>query len=130
CAGLYKHTARLPGRTRLREPSGAHITRGICGILRGPDYVFTEVILRMTEQTTHHLAESISALVDSQASELELQRILKTSQSDPQVKMIWARYQVASAVMRHDMPAFELTDFSARVSAALETEETYVAAVN
>lgn len=85
----------------------------------------------MTEQTTHHLAESISALVDSQASELELQRILKASQSDPEVKMTWARYQVASAVIRHDMPAFELTDFSARVSAALEAEETYnVSSVN
>lgn len=80
----------------------------------------------MTEQTNHHsLAESLSALVDSQASELELQRILKASQSDPEVKTTWARYQVASAVMRREMPAFELTDFSARVSAALDEEEVH-----
>ena len=82
----------------------------------------------MTEQTTHHsLAESLSALVDSQASELELQRILKASQSDPEVKVTWARYQVASAVIRRDMPAFDLTDFSARVSAALDDEAVHEA---
>lgn len=80
----------------------------------------------MTEQTTHHsLAESLSALVDSQASELELQRILKASQSDPEVKATWARYQVASAVIRRDMPAFDLSDFSARVSAALDEEAVH-----
>src|SRR5690606_16967840 len=80
----------------------------------------------MTEHTTHHsLAESLSALVDSQASELELQRILKASQSDPEVKATWARYQVASSVIRRDMPAFDLTDFSARVSAALDEEAVH-----
>ncbi len=76
----------------------------------------------MTEQTYHNLAESISALMDNEASELELQRILKASQSDAGVKATWARYQLASAVMRRDMPAVEVSDFSARVSAALDAE--------
>ena len=80
----------------------------------------------MTQQSTHHaLAESISALVDNQASELELQRVLKASETDPEVKATWSRYQIASAAMRRDLPALELTDFSARLSAALDQEEAH-----
>lgn len=78
----------------------------------------------MTQQSTHHpLAESISALVDNQASELELQRILKTSESDPEVKAIWSRYQVASASMRRDLPGIEISDFASRISAAIDQED-------
>ena len=80
----------------------------------------------MTQQTNSHpLAESISALADNQASELELQRILKASESDPEVSATWSRYQVASAAIRGDLPTFELSDFAARVSAAIDKEETY-----
>jgi sigma-E factor negative regulatory protein RseA len=83
----------------------------------------------MTEQNNHHpLAESLSALVDNQASELELQRILKASQSDLEVNATWSRYQVAGAVMRGEMPAFELNDFAARISAAIDAEETHTGA--
>lgn len=82
----------------------------------------------MTQQTTQHpLAESISALMDNQASELELQRILKTSDSDAEVKATWSRYQIASAALRRDLPSIELSDFAARISAALDEEETYSA---
>src|SRR5690554_4305583 len=80
----------------------------------------------MTEQIiSRPLAESISALVDNQASELELQRILKATQTDPEVRMTWARYQVASAVIRRDLPVFEWSDFSSRVSAAIDNEEAH-----
>jgi sigma-E factor negative regulatory protein RseA len=95
------------------------------------DHVFTEVILSMTEQTiSQPLAESVSALVDNQTSELELQRILKASQSDPEVKMIWGRYQIASSVIRGNMPAFEVNDFAARMSAALDEEEAHGASTS
>ena len=80
----------------------------------------------MTQQSTHHpLAESISALVDNQASELELQRILKSSESDPEVKAIWSRYQVASASMRRDLPNIEISDFASRISAAIDEEDAH-----
>lgn len=83
----------------------------------------------MTEQNNHHpLAESLSALVDNQASELELQRILKASQTDPEVNATWSRYQVAGAVIRGDMPAFQMNDFAARISAAIEAEEVHTGA--
>lgn len=74
------------------------------------------------QQTPQSLAESLSALVDNQASELELQRILKASQTDIEVKATWARYQVISAGVRRDLPSFEMSDFAARVSAAIDAE--------
>lgn len=83
----------------------------------------------MTQQTTHHpLAESISALMDNEASELELQRILKASESDSDLKATWSRYQVASAALHRDLPLIEMSDFAARVSAALEHEESHSSA--
>jgi sigma-E factor negative regulatory protein RseA len=80
----------------------------------------------MTEQTTHHpLAESLSALMDDQASELELQRLLKASESDAELKEAWSRYQLISAAMRRDLPTVASGGFSDRVSAAIAGEETY-----
>ncbi|HTF85759.1 MAG TPA: sigma-E factor negative regulatory protein [Cellvibrio sp.] len=80
----------------------------------------------MTQQNTHHpLAESLSALMDNEASELELQRVLKASDADSEVKATWSRYQVARAALHRDLPMLEVGDFAARVSAALEQEETH-----
>jgi sigma-E factor negative regulatory protein RseA len=86
----------------------------------------------MSEQNRpHNLAESISALMDNQASELELQRILKASEQDAEVKATWARYQVASAALRGEQtPVFTaaaMSDFSARMSAAIDAEDALVA---
>lgn len=84
----------------------------------------------MTQQTTPNpLAESISALVDNHASELELQRILKSSELDPEVKATWSRYQIASAAMRRDLPILEISDFADRVSATLDQEEIHSTAL-
>jgi sigma-E factor negative regulatory protein RseA len=88
----------------------------------------------MSEQNRpHSLAESISALMDNQASELELQRILKASEQDPEVKATWSRYQIASAVVRGEAGQSQSAcllgaDFAARISAAIEAEATPVAA--
>lgn len=82
----------------------------------------------MSEQNRPQiLAESISALMDNQASELELQRILKASEQDADVKATWSRYQITSAVLRGDQtPVFsssDMSDFAARLSAAINAEE-------
>ncbi|WP_111640390.1 sigma-E factor negative regulatory protein [Marinimicrobium alkaliphilum] len=77
----------------------------------------------MTEPTHHHpLAESLSALMDDQADEMELQRLLKASESDAELKATWSRYQMASASLRRDLPATAPSDFGARLSAALADE--------
>jgi sigma-E factor negative regulatory protein RseA len=80
----------------------------------------------MTEQIQPPvLAESLSALMDNEASELELQRLLKALDADPEVKTTWSRYQVASAGLKGKLPVMASSDFAARVSAAIDSEETY-----
>ncbi|RYY74881.1 MAG: mucA [Gammaproteobacteria bacterium] len=89
----------------------------------------------MSEQNRPQiLAESISALMDNQASEFELQRILKASEQDADVKATWSRYQITSAVLRGDQdPVFSastMSNFSARLSAAIADEETFISNKN
>lgn len=48
----------------------------------------------------HHLYESLSALVDNEASELELHRILSESEKDPSVRARWHRYQLARTALK------------------------------
>jgi sigma-E factor negative regulatory protein RseA len=87
----------------------------------------------MSEQNRPQtLAESISALMDNQASELELQRILKASEQDAEVKATWSRYQIASSFLRGEQIRGEQasvvgSDFAARISAAIDAEEALVA---
>lgn len=80
----------------------------------------------MTEQIQSPvLAESLSALMDNQASELELQRLLKALDADQELKSTWSRYQIASAGLKGDVPVLASSDFASRVSAAIDAEETY-----
>lgn len=80
----------------------------------------------MTEQIQSPvLAESLSALMDNQASELELQRLLKALDADPELKSTWSRYQIASTGIKGDVPVLASSDFASRVSAAIDAEETY-----
>ncbi|MCU1715924.1 sigma-E factor negative regulatory protein [Pseudomonas sp. 5P_3.1_Bac2] len=71
----------------------------------------------MSQQT---LQESLSAVMDNQADELELRRVLAASE-DPELRATWARYQTARAAMRKETlyPSF---DISAAVSAAIADE--------
>lgn len=86
----------------------------------------------MSEQNRPQvLAEAISALMDNQASELELQRILKASEQDAEVKATWSRYQIASAALRGELRGEQapivMSDFAARISAAIDEEDALVA---
>jgi sigma-E factor negative regulatory protein RseA len=91
----------------------------------------------MSEQNPSQvLAESISALVDNRASELELQRILKASEQDPDVKATWSRYQLVGSVLRGEQshqlhgqqPVMAPLDFAARISAAIAEEDALTSA--
>ncbi|WP_331345644.1 sigma-E factor negative regulatory protein [Cellvibrio sp. UBA7661] len=82
----------------------------------------------MTEQTqSPMLAESLSALMDNQASELEIQRLLKALETDPEIKSTWSRFQIASAGLKGDLPVMASADFAARISAAIDEEPVYSA---
>ena len=63
------------------------------------------------------LQESLSAVMDNQADELELRRVLAASDA-PEVRATWSRYQIARAVMHKELLEPRL-DIAAAVSAAL-----------
>jgi sigma-E factor negative regulatory protein RseA len=75
------------------------------------------------QHTSSHLAESISALMDSQVSELELQRILKATSEDAELKAVWNRYHIARAVLKKDLTHMAPPDFASRISAAIAAED-------
>ena len=73
------------------------------------------------------LNESLSALVDGEVSELELHRILKATESDDEARETWGRYQLASSVMRGDVPQQPMMDLSASIREAIDAEDAHSA---
>lgn len=66
------------------------------------------------------LRETLSAVMDNEADELELRRALAAS-GEPDVRAAWSRYQIARAAMRGDYFSPGL-NIAAGVSAALAQE--------
>ncbi|MCO4836544.1 MAG: MucB/RseB C-terminal domain-containing protein [Oceanospirillaceae bacterium] len=70
--------------------------------------------------------ESLSAVMDDVAQPLELQRVLKASERDEQVRLQWARYQLASAALKREANIASLSlDLSDRVRQAIAAEPSY-----
>lgn len=78
----------------------------------------------MNEQV---LQQSLSALMDNEADELELHRVLKAT-DEPELRAAWTRYQVARAAM-HNEAAFASIDLSGKIMAAINAEPTLTAPV-
>ena len=67
--------------------------------------------------------ESISSLMDNAAQPLELQRVLKASDNDEHVRLQWARYQLASAVLKKETTQASLSlSFADSVAQAIDAE--------
>ncbi|MHA6492833.1 sigma-E factor negative regulatory protein [Pseudomonas borbori] len=66
------------------------------------------------------LQESLSAVMDNEADELELRRVLGASDS-AEVRATWSRYQIARAVMHKELLEPRL-DIASAVSVALAEE--------
>ena len=71
----------------------------------------------MTEQIT----ESLSVLMDGEANELDLARVLKNS-ANSELRATWTRYHIARQVMREGSGKYPQVDLASRVMAALQTE--------
>jgi len=67
------------------------------------------------------LQESLSAVMDNEADELELRRVLNAL-DDAETRATWSRYQIARAVMHKELLDPRL-DLASAVSAALAGEE-------
>ncbi|MEO4047463.1 RseA family anti-sigma factor [Pseudomonas sp. CAU 1711] len=67
------------------------------------------------------LQESLSAVMDNEADELELRRVLAAAGEDAELRGTWSRYQIARAVMHKELLEPRL-DIASAVSAALADE--------
>jgi sigma-E factor negative regulatory protein RseA len=72
------------------------------------------------------LRESISALVDGEANEMDLHRVLKASETDDNVRQSWRRYQAISAVVKNEERSLLKIDISAGVKIALADDKKAV----
>lgn len=73
------------------------------------------------------LQESLSALMDNEADELEIRRVLQSSESDSTLRSTWERYQLARAIM-HKEPWQSRIDLSAGIAAMIADEPAPVMA--
>ncbi|HET8705653.1 MAG TPA: sigma-E factor negative regulatory protein [Pseudomonadales bacterium] len=74
--------------------------------------------------------EELSALMDGEASELELRRILKDLDANDELGASWSRYHTVRAVLRKE-PKSEWSglDISSRIMDAIDAEPAHQAAV-
>ncbi|SDJ56600.1 sigma-E factor negative regulatory protein [Microbulbifer yueqingensis] len=68
------------------------------------------------------LNESLSALMDGEATELELQRLLKRGSEGDEMAERWSRYQLAASIMRREQFAPVAPGLAASISAAIDAE--------
>ncbi len=57
----------------------------------------------MSSKGQEKLKESLSALMDNEASEFEFRRILKESEANPELKQKWERFHMLSAAIRGEL---------------------------
>lgn len=74
------------------------------------------------------LHESLSAVMDNAADELELRRVLAASDDSAELKATWLRYQVARAAMHRELLDPKL-DLASAVSVAIAEETTPTARI-
>lgn len=72
------------------------------------------------------LHESLSAVMDNEADELELRRVL-AAHGDSNMRSTWSRYQIARAAMHKELTEPRL-DIASAVSAALADEPAFTPA--
>lgn len=80
----------------------------------------------MSQKPNDQLLESLSALADDEASELEVRRILKNVDRNPEMLACWQRYNLIGSLMRKetlgDQFEFGESGFAASVAAAIRDE--------
>jgi sigma-E factor negative regulatory protein RseA len=69
------------------------------------------------------MLESLSALLDNETNELELERILATVSGDSQLRQVWMRYNLAQHALHGHSTAHPDWDISTRVQTALDSTQ-------
>lgn len=79
----------------------------------------------MVDQANSKLQQSLSALVDNEATELELHRLLKAMETDGELRASWQHFQLSGQAIKGELPALTPFDLSASISAAIADEPVY-----
>ena len=69
------------------------------------------------------IRESMSALVDGEANEMDLHRVLKATSEDAESRQVWQRYQTVSAVLNQADIGLVHIDIAQRVKEQLADSE-------
>lgn len=73
------------------------------------------------------MQESLSALLDDEANELELQRVLSRAGDDSSLRQTWVRYNLVRAALSGQAPAHPQLDISARVRESIGSKPVHPA---
>ena len=68
------------------------------------------------------MRESLSALMDDEANELEVERVLARIASDPDLRQVWVRYNAVHSLASGQPPAHLQLDISSQVREAVAGE--------
>lgn len=81
----------------------------------------------MSDKSPHTVQdESLSALMDGEAQELELRRLLQHLPDNPDLRAKWARYHVASCILHKEQyPPVPSLSFADAVQAAIQKELSF-----
>ena len=74
--------------------------------------------------TERRALESVSALIDGEANDLDLARVLKGGDESETMRAYWLRQQQYRAVMRSGASAYSAVDVSSGVTAAISEDQT------
>lgn len=82
----------------------------------------------MTRSTLDTKRESLSALIDGEASEIEVHRLVREFRSDESLTSNWAMYQHIGSTIRADSGSVSIEhhrELFTRISDAIESEDTH-----
>jgi negative regulator of sigma E activity len=87
------------------------------------------MLVTETSLLAEQMRESISAMVDNEAQQIELQRVLKATEDEPAVRDQWQRYQLVSGLLkRQTQPLSVDTELADKVRSAVAEETSQVGA--
>lgn len=87
------------------------------------------MLVTETSLLAEQMRESISAMVDNEAQQIELQRVLKATEDEPAVRDQWQRYQLVSGLLkRQTQPLSVDTELADKVRSAVAEETAQVGA--
>jgi len=82
----------------------------------------------MSQNDSENLSETISALLDNEADDLELRRFLKSCEQDPTLLATWERYSLVQSAL-HESGQPVSASLSQRIAAQIEQEAPLSATV-